>query len=52
MEMLQGKLKMCQEVSKGDREGVGKGVEGFGSDAGKDLARSVMERGALKDRED
>ncbi|KAJ5708379.1 hypothetical protein N7488_008180 [Penicillium malachiteum] len=50
IERLQGKFKMSQEMSKGDREGVIKGFEGLGTDVGEGIARMVMERGEMKDR--
>ncbi|KAJ6015455.1 hypothetical protein N7540_010046 [Penicillium herquei] len=50
VERLQGKFKMSQEMSKGDREGVIKGFEGLGTDVGEGIARMVMERGDMKDR--
>ncbi|KAJ5731371.1 uncharacterized protein N7483_005879 [Penicillium malachiteum] len=50
VERLQGKFKMSQEMSKGDREGVIKGFEELGTDVGEGIARMVMERGEMKDR--
>ncbi|PYI06508.1 negative transcriptional regulator family protein [Aspergillus sclerotiicarbonarius CBS 121057] len=49
IERLQGKVKMSQEMGKGDREGVINGFEGLESEAGKGVAQMVRERGALKD---
>ncbi|KAJ5997296.1 hypothetical protein N7522_008956 [Penicillium canescens] len=49
VERLQGKFKMSQEMSKGDRDGVVKGFEELGSEVGNGIAASVRERGDLKD---
>lgn len=46
---IHGKWKMSQELTKGDREGVIEGFERLGTEAGNDIARTVRERGALKD---
>ena len=46
---IQGKWKMSQELAKGDRDGVIKGFEKLGTEVGNDIARTVKERGALKD---
>ncbi|KIV90133.1 hypothetical protein PV10_07474 [Exophiala mesophila] len=47
---LQGKYKMSQELSKGDREGVIKGFNELGTDIGTMVAKTVEERGVLKDQ--
>lgn len=49
LERLEGKFKMSQESSKGDREGVIEGFEALGSDVGKTMASVVRERGILND---
>ncbi|KAK5213556.1 hypothetical protein LTR41_001135 [Exophiala xenobiotica] len=46
---LEGKFKMSQELGKGDREGVIKGFEALSTDEGVTIARTVEERGALKE---
>ncbi|KAL6249077.1 hypothetical protein RBB50_004140 [Rhinocladiella similis] len=46
---LEGKYKMSQEMGVGDREGVIKGFEAMGTDVGLMIAKTVEERGALKD---
>jgi transcriptional regulator len=46
---IHGKWKMSQELAKGDREGVIKGFEQLGTETGNDIARTVKERGELKD---
>lgn len=46
---LEGKFKMSQELGNGDREGVIKGFEALNTDEGYRIARTVKERGALKD---
>ncbi|KAL4878846.1 transcriptional regulator PAI 2-type [Aspergillus karnatakaensis] len=48
VDRIEGKFKMSQEKSKGDREGVARGLEGVGSDAAKHIARSVREFGERK----
>jgi transcriptional regulator len=45
---LEGKFKMSQEMSRGDREGVMKGFESLKTEHGFKMARTV-ERGAMKD---
>lgn len=50
VEKLQGKFKMSQEMSVGDREGVVSGFEGLGTEAGDGMARTVKQRGELKDQ--
>jgi len=49
IDRLEGKFKMSQESSKGDREGVIKGFQGLGSESGLRMAEMVSERGRLKD---
>jgi transcriptional regulator len=49
LERLEGKFKMSQESSYGDREGVIKGFEALGSDVAGKMARIVKERGEMKD---
>jgi transcriptional regulator len=49
IERLEGKFKMSQEMGKGDREGVAKGFESLGTENGLKMARTVNERGAMKD---
>jgi len=46
---LEGKFKMSQEMGKGDREGVAKGFESLNTENGFMMARTVEERGAMKD---
>ena len=46
---LEGKFKMSQESTYGDREGVIQGFEALGSDIGNKMASLVKERGQLKD---
>jgi transcriptional regulator len=46
---LEGKFKMSQEMGKGDREGVAKGFESLETEDGLKMARTVEERGAMKD---
>ncbi|KUJ24303.1 uncharacterized protein LY89DRAFT_679465 [Mollisia scopiformis] len=45
-----GKFKMNQELGVGDRVGVIEGFEKLGTDLGREMARTVRERGELKDR--
>ena len=45
---LEGKYKMSQEMSEGDREGVAKGFESLGTENGLRISKTVEERGALK----
>jgi transcriptional regulator len=49
IERLEGKWKMNQEMGKGDREGVVRGFEALGTEVGEGMARTVEERGAIKD---
>lgn len=46
---LEGKHKMSQELSRGDREGVIQGFNKLESDVGRDIAQLVKERGEKKD---
>lgn len=46
---LEGKFKMSQESTEGDRDGVVKGFEGLGSEVGDGMARIVRERGKRGD---
>ncbi|KAK4196658.1 putative FMN-binding domain-containing protein [Triangularia verruculosa] len=49
IDRLEGKHKMTQEMSKGDRDGVIAGFEGLNTEAGSLMAKIVRERGAMKD---
>ncbi|KAL2002787.1 hypothetical protein VTN02DRAFT_5946 [Thermoascus thermophilus] len=49
IEQIGGKYKMSQEMGKGDREGVIQGFNNLGTDVGAGIARTVKERGDLKD---
>lgn len=49
IEQIGGKYKMSQEMGKGDREGVINGFNSLGTDVGAGIARTVKERGELKD---
>jgi transcriptional regulator len=49
IDRLGGKFKMSQELGKGDREGVIKGFENLGTEVGEGIAKTVGERGLLKD---
>ena len=46
---LEGKFKMSQEMSKGDREGVIQGFNNLDSEVGRNIAKTVKERGDMKD---
>ncbi|KAL1977951.1 hypothetical protein VTN31DRAFT_810 [Thermomyces dupontii] len=50
IERLEGKFKMSQEMSVGDRKGVVEGFEKLGTDIGKEMAKCVKERWEIKDR--
>ncbi|OHE99779.1 hypothetical protein CORC01_04915 [Colletotrichum orchidophilum] len=50
IDRLQGKFKMSQELSEGDREGVVKGFKALGSDLGNNISEMVKERGELKQK--
>lgn len=49
IQRLEGKFKMSQEMGKGDRQGVAKGFESLDTENGLKMARTVEERGAMKD---
>ncbi|RAK97573.1 FMN-binding negative transcriptional regulator [Aspergillus ibericus CBS 121593] len=49
IERLEGKFKMSQDKREGDREGIVDGLESLGNEVGREVARMVRERGALKD---
>lgn len=51
LESLGGKFKMSQEMGLGDRKGVIAGFEGLGTDSGDAMAKTVKERGDLKDQQ-
>lgn len=46
---LAGKFKMSQELADGDRQGVIEGFEKLGTEEGDLIAKTVKERGELKD---
>ena len=46
IDRLEGKFKMSQELSEGDRQGVVKGFAELGTDLGKAMSQIVQERGA------
>lgn len=46
---LAGKFKMSQELAKGDRRGVIEGFKALGTEEGDLVAKTVKERGELKD---
>ncbi|KAH6622034.1 transcriptional regulator PAI 2-type [Boeremia exigua] len=48
LDRLEGKFKMSQESTQGDREGVVKGFEALGSELGDRMAAVVNERGQMK----
>ncbi|KAF2823117.1 hypothetical protein CC86DRAFT_372828 [Ophiobolus disseminans] len=49
IDRLEGKFKMSQEMGAGDREGVAGGFEKLGSEVGGQMARTVRQRGEMKD---
>ncbi|KAL2819159.1 transcriptional regulator PAI 2-type [Aspergillus granulosus] len=49
VDRIEGKFKMSQEKSRGDREGVIRGFEGLGTDAADYIARTVRRWGEIKD---
>lgn len=49
LDRLEGKFKMSQESTHGDREGVVKGFDALGSEVGEKMAELVKERGEMKD---
>ncbi|KAK6537418.1 hypothetical protein TWF694_011605 [Orbilia ellipsospora] len=50
VDRLEGKYKMSQESSDGDRKGVIKGFESQGTDNGTLMAKTVEERAAMKEQ--
>ena len=46
---LEGKWKMSQELAAGDREGTIEAFKALGTDVGDEMARTIDERGAMKD---
>lgn len=46
---LEGKWKMSQELAQGDRQGTIDGFKALETEVGDEMARTVEERGALKD---
>lgn len=48
IDRLEGKHKMSQELSLGDREGVIQGFEALGTDDGRRMAEAVREKGSMK----
>jgi transcriptional regulator len=51
IDRLEGKYKMSQEMGQGDRNGIINGFEGLETDLGSKMARTVEERGLLKDKQ-
>ncbi|KAI5865701.1 transcriptional regulator PAI 2-type [Durotheca rogersii] len=49
VDRLEGKWKMSQEMTRGDRDGVVRGFEALGTEHGHQMSKTVEERGALKD---
>ncbi|PYI14946.1 negative transcriptional regulator [Aspergillus violaceofuscus CBS 115571] len=47
---VEGKVKMSQEMRKGDREGVVRGFAGLGGETGTVIAELVRERGEMAER--
>ncbi len=47
IERLQGKYKMSQDKSEGDRRGIIKGFEDMGSEVSREMAQIVRDRGGL-----
>lgn len=45
---IEGKFKMSQEMPEGDREGVVNGFRSLSTDAAQEVARTVKERGEMK----
>ncbi|KAK5996242.1 hypothetical protein PT974_04674 [Cladobotryum mycophilum] len=50
IDRFEGKFKMSQEMSQGDREGVINGFGGMGSEIGSQMAEIVRERGHLHEQ--
>ncbi|KAI1133011.1 transcriptional regulator PAI 2-type [Nemania abortiva] len=48
LDRLEGKFKMSQEMSEGDRQGVIKGFDNMGTDMGRAVSEIVKERGDLR----
>jgi transcriptional regulator len=48
---MEGKFKMSQEMNNGDRDGVIQGFEKLESEVGSEIARTIRNRGDLKQRE-
>lgn len=46
---LEGKFKMSQEMDREDRQGVAEGFASLKTDNGREMARTVEERGAMKE---
>jgi transcriptional regulator len=49
IDRLEGKFKMSQESTPGDRDGVVEGFTNLGTEVGRDMAQVVKQRGELKD---
>lgn len=49
IDRLEGKYKMSQEMSEGDRKGVADGFRSLGNEVGEKMAQTVEERGAKKE---
>ncbi|KFX95855.1 hypothetical protein V490_03646 [Pseudogymnoascus sp. VKM F-3557] len=49
IDRIGGKFKMSQEMGKGDRAGVINGFNNLGTETGEGIAKTVEERGQLKD---
>lgn len=50
IERLEGKAKMSQEMAEGDRRGVVDGFTRLGTENGNEMARTVEERGELRNK--
>ncbi|KAJ3494934.1 hypothetical protein NLG97_g3756 [Lecanicillium saksenae] len=48
IDRLEGKFKMSQESTEGDREGIISGFKNLGTDLGTKMAETVAERGEIK----
>lgn len=46
---IEGRFKMSQEMGRGDRDGVARGFEKMGGEAGEAISTLVRERGAMRD---
>ncbi|KAK2766314.1 hypothetical protein FQN54_007831 [Arachnomyces sp. PD_36] len=51
IDRLQGKFKMSQEMSKGDREGVADGFASLGTEVGQGMSRTVKARSDMKEQQ-